>query len=166
MKKRIDHRIDIPADRFYETVYFNEDFNAKLYAALSFRERRLLAHEDRGDTVYREVLQIPERDLPGAVKKAMGADQLAYTEKSTFHRKTGKVDVDIVSSVRPDKVKVHGTFWIEPDGPDHCRRFFELAVKVDIFAIGGMVEKLIMDDVVRGYDKSAEFTNRWLRENR
>jgi hypothetical protein len=166
MKKRIDHRVEISADNFYETIYFNEDFNAKLYAALRFRERRILKQEDRGDTVYREVLQVPERDLPGPIKKALGAEQLAYTEKSLYDRKTGKVDIDIVSSVKPDKVKVQGVFWVEPAGPDHCQRLFELEVKVDIFAIGGMIEKLIMEDVVRGYDQSADFTNRWLAEHR
>jgi len=165
MKKRIDHRVDIAADKFYDTIYFNEGFNAKLYAALKFRERRILQQEDRGDTIYREVLQVPERDLPGPIKKALGTEQLSYTEKSLYHKKTGKVDVDIVSSVKPDKVKVQGTFWVEPDGPSHCHRLFELEVKVDIFAIGGMIEKMVMEDVVRGYDQSAEFTNRWLAEH-
>lgn len=164
MKKRIEHRVDIAADAFYDAIYFNEDFNAKLYDQLGFRERKILKQEDRGDTIYREVLQIPERDLPGPVKKVVGADQLAYTEKSSYHKKTGKVDIDIVSSIKPDKIKSKGVFWVEPDGPNACKRIFDFEVVVHIFAIGGVVEKLIMDDVVRGYDKSADITNRYLRE--
>ena len=166
MKKRIEHRIDIAADQFYEKVYFDEAFNAKLYADLGFRERRVLKLEDRGDVVYREILQVPERDLPGPVKKVMGGEQLAYTEKGTWHKKTGRVEIEIVSSVKPDKSKSKGIFSIEPDGPSACKRVFDFEVKVDIFAIGGMIEKVIMDDVVKGYDRSAEFTNRWLREHR
>ena len=165
MKTHMEHVIDLPADQYFDRIYFNEDFNEALYKELKFRERSILVERDDGDTIYREVRQVPERDLPGPVKKVLGASEFAYVEKSTYHKANKSIDLVVVSSVKPDKVKTTGRFWIEPLDDNRCKRLLDFEVKVSIFGLGGVVEQLVMQDLESSYDRSAAFTNRYIREN-
>lgn len=165
MKLRTEHLIDVAADEFFEKVFYNEEFNDDLFRQLDFRERTVLTHEDRGDTVFRSVRQVPERELPKAVLKAMGAARLEYTENTTWHKSTGMVDVEVISSVKPDKIKIAGKLWVEPAGEGRCKRMFEMDVTVKVFGIGSMVEKQIVEETRQSYDKSAEITKQYLATN-
>ncbi len=165
MKAHIENIIDVSADEFYDKVFFDEAFSDALYKELKFRERELVVQEDRGDTIYREVRQVPDRDLPGAVKKLLGAARLEYVEKSTTNKAQNRSEIEVVSSIKPDKIKVRGAFWVEPHGEGKCKRVFDVEVKVSIFGVGGLVEKLVLEDVRKSYDVAADFTNQWLAEH-
>ena len=165
MDIRTEHTLEIDADEYYDKIYFNEEFNAMLYKELGFKERTVLVQEDRGDTVYREVKQVPVRELPKILLKALGAAQLEYVEKGTYHKAKRLVEIEVVPSVKPDRINVKGRFWIEPVSPGRCRRIFELSVKASIFGIGGAIEKQIAEETRKSYDDSAEITARYIREN-
>ena len=165
MKTTIAHPINISADEFFEKIYYNEEFSDALYKKLKFKERKLLTMEDRDGEIYREVLQVPERDLPGAVKKLLGASRLEYTEQTTFKKGGLEADVKVVTSIKPDKIKVRGRFWVEPMGEGKCNRCLELEVKVGIFGIGGLVERTIIDELKKSYEFAAGYTNDWLRDH-
>lgn len=166
MQARVEHIIDLPADLFFDEIYFNEDFNRHLYKELDFKERTVLEQVDRGDTIFRRVRQVPLRDIPGPFQKALRGASLAFEEESLYHKGQQRAEIVVISSIKPDKVKISGTFWIESDGPDRCKRLFDVDVNVSIFGVGPMVEKLIIADIVKGHDKSAVLTNRHIRENR
>lgn len=165
MQIRLEHTINLSADEFFDRIYFNEEFNSRLYVELGFKERVVLELVDEHDTIFRRVRQVPLRDIPGPLKKALRGASLAYEEESLYHKGQQRADIVVISAIQPDKVKVSGTFWIESDGPDRCKRLFEVDVKVNIFAVGAMVEKLILADIVKGHDKSADVTNRYVREH-
>jgi hypothetical protein len=62
-----------------------------------------------------------------------------------------------------EKVECAGTIEFRPvDGG--VRRLVEGAIKVKLFGVGGMVEKLIVADIERSYVKAAAFTQRWIDE--
>lgn len=165
MQIRLEHTIDLTADQFFDRIYFNEEFNRRLHEELGFRERVVLEQVDQGDTIFRRVRQVPLHDIPDPFKKALRGASLAYEEETLYHKAQQRADIVVISSIKPDKVKVSGTFWIETDGPDRCKRLFDVDVKVNIFAVGPMVEKLILKDIVKGHDKSADVTNRYIREH-
>jgi hypothetical protein len=164
MQIRVEHTIDLPADQFFEHIYFNEDFNNHLFQELAFKERAVLEQVDQGDTIFRRVRLVPVRDIPRPFKKALRGASLAFEEQTRFHKLQQRADIVVIPAIKPDKVKVCGTFWIESDAPDRCKRLFEVDVKVNVFAVGPMAEKLILADIVKGHDKAAEVTNRYIRE--
>jgi len=165
VKLKTEHLLDVAADEFFDKVFYNDEFNDSLFEQLDFKERSVLSQDDRGDTIVRSVRQVPERELPKAILKVMGAARLEYTENTTYHKDSGVVDIDIVSSIKPDKVKISGKLWVEPAGDGQCKRMFELDVNVKIFGVGGVLEKQIVDETRQSYDKSAELTQQYLHAN-
>ncbi len=165
MQLRVEHTIDLPADRFFDDIYFNEDFNSRLFAELNFKERSVLEQVDRGESILRRVRQVPLRDLPEPFKAALGGASLGYEEQTLFHKASQRADIVVIPTIKPDKLKITGTFWVEPDGPDRCSRLFDVTVKLSIFGVGPIVEKLILADIAKSHDVSAEFTNRYIREH-
>lgn len=165
MQVRVEHTIDLPADQFFDHIYFNEDFNSRLYDELGFKERVVLEQVDEGDKIFRRVRHVPLRDIPGPFQKALRGASLAYEEESRYHKEQQRADIVVITSIKPDKVKISGTFWIEADGLERCKRLFEVEVKVHIFGVGPVVEKLIVADIVKGHDQSADITNCYIREN-
>ena len=61
----------------------------------------------------------------------------------------------------PDKISSNGTFSFRQDGNAVVRRV-DGDVKVNIFGIGGIVERGIIADVEKSYAQAAEFTQRWI----
>lgn len=163
MKTRIEHTFDLPADQFFEKVFYNEEFNEQLFKKLNFKEREVHT-EDRGDTIYRVVRQVPERDIPGPVKKVLGSGRLEYEERSTYRKGGLHADIEVIPSLKPEKVKIHGKFWVEPMGDARCRRIFELEVKVSVFGVGGLIEKTIIKETEESYDTASRLTAEYLRD--
>jgi hypothetical protein len=64
-----------------------------------------------------------------------------------------------------DKLSIKGEMWTEPAGEGKIRRIFKADVTCKIFGIGGMIEKRIVSDLEKSYDKAAQFTNQYIAEN-
>jgi hypothetical protein len=165
MQLRVEHTIDLPANQFFEQIYFNEDFNQRLHEQLGFKERFVLEQVDQGDKIFRRVRQVPLRDIPGPFQKALRGASLAYEEETLYHKSRHRAEIVVVSTFVPEKVKIRGAYWIESAGPAHCKRHFEVDVNVNIFAVGRTAEKLILADVAKAHDESAEITNHFIRDH-
>lgn len=165
MQILIEHTIDLPANQFFDHIYFNEDFNRCLYEELGFKERVVVEQVEHSDTIFRRIKLTPSRDIPVAFQRALRGASLGYEEQTTYRKAQQRAEIVVISNIKPDKVQVSGVFWIEPDGSARCKRLFEVAVQVNIFAVGPMAEKLILADIVRGHDKSASVTNHYIREH-
>ncbi len=165
VKVDLSHLIDIAPDQFFEDLFFNEDYNAEMYRTLDFKERTVLEKEDRGDTIYRRVRQVPNRTIPGAIQKVIRVERIEYNETSTYNKRTGRVTIEIQPGIMPDRIKSKGELWVEPAGPGRCTRRFVLDIEVKMFGIGGLMEKEIAKDVTASYDKSAAFTNRYIADH-
>jgi hypothetical protein len=59
-------------------------------------------------------------------------------------------------------VKVEMT--TKPDGENRCRRRARAEVVAKIFGVGGILEKRLLADLEKSYQKSADFTNRYIAE--
>jgi len=163
---RITHEIDCNEETFWSKCFFDEEFTRKLFLeALSFPVWRILKQETRPDgSTFRSVETQPKlENVPGPMKKLIG-DKLSYTESGTYSKDKRRYEFEIVPSTLTDKTKITGVMYCEPIGEKKIRRVVEVKVEVKVFAIGGMVEEKIGDDVRLNYDKAAAFTNQWVRE--
>jgi hypothetical protein len=63
-----------------------------------------------------------------------------------------------------DKITIEIAMWTEPSGENKLRRIVEGTVTAKIFGVGGMLEKKMISDLERSYEKTATFTNQFIQE--
>ena len=72
--------------------------------------------------------------------------------------------MQVVPNRMSDKIKVDVEMWTEALGENQCKRFARATATAKIFGIGGMLEKKLLSDLERSYEKSATFTNSFVSE--
>ena len=160
------HEIETDEDTYWWKIVFDEAFNKKMYVGhMHFPEWSLLESTDSESELTRKVRVEPEvGNLPGPVKKVLG-DKLSYLEEGTFDKKTKRYRFKVTPSSLADRTKVAGEMWVETLGPKKIARMCKISVEVKVFAIGGMVEKRIADDLRGSYDRGTAYTNDYLENN-
>jgi len=163
-KARIEHTFHCSAKTFQD-LFLGEAYNQALFQGhLRFPIWKVTSEREDGSRTYRTIEVEPYvPDLPGVIQKVVG-DNLRYREEAYFDRATGKYHVSVVPNRLADKIFVSGVQSVEELGPDKCRRIFQANVEVKIFAVGSLIEKRIVHDLVKSYDIGAVFTEKYLAE--
>ena len=162
---RIEHVFNCSEDTFWDKIFFDDEFNRRLYSeALEFPVFDVEANDDRGDSVSRVTNVVPKLGpMPGPLKKLIG-DGLGYKEEGTYEKKTRRYTTTITPNKLADKMKIKGLMYTEAAGDGKCTRIFECNVVAKVFGVGGLLEKQIIGDMKTSYDKAAEFTNQYISE--
>ncbi|MCK5688224.1 DUF2505 family protein [Myxococcota bacterium] len=160
MKFKVEHVFEGISLKDYEDLYFEEDFNMKLSSALKM-ERELLARDVDNGKIHRESKVAPERSVPAPVAKIIGGDKIEYVEHVDYKFGSNRGIWKTISSVITEKIKSDGNFGFE-ETPKGIKRWIDGEVKVKIFGVGGMVEKLIVSDIEKSYNDAAKFTQKWI----
>ncbi len=148
----------------FAAVYFSEDFNTAVAPHVGMKVRALESLEVLEDgKEVRRVKMVPSVNLPKPVQKLTGGADIVYYEVSTYDPQTQTVDYKIDSDAN-DTVDVRGRISFLPAGSG-TRRLIEGTVKVSIFGLGGIIEKLIENEVKKGYDKIGAFMQTYIADN-
>jgi len=159
----MQHELDCTPERFWQ-LFFDRDFNEKLFAALEFPEWKLLDQRDEEKEIVRIVKATPKMEAPGPVAKVLGSS-FGYTEESRFDKATKTQRFVIKPTTMADKLRNEGTVRCEPVGEGRCRRVVEVLAEAKIFGVGGMIESSLEKSFRTGWQKSADFINRWVKEH-
>jgi hypothetical protein len=162
-KFTMNHDLDCGTERFWK-LFFDRDFNAKLYQALEFPEWTLVEQREEEKEIHRVVRATPKLDVPGPVAKVLG-DRFSYTETGRFDRASNVYTFAIKPSSMADKMKNEGKITCEPRGEGKSRRVVDVTLEAKIFGIGGLLEGSFEKSYRGGYGKGAEFINRWAKEH-
>lgn len=164
--RHIAHEFDCSAETFWERLFFVDDYITALFRDwLKFERWDIVERYDTADGLVRVIEAVPPvRDLPGPIKKAMkhGA---GYTERGEYFRSQSLYTVQATPKSMADKVTVTGEMRVAPIAEGRCRRTYDAYVEARIFGVGSLVENKVLDDLVKSYDKSADFTRRWLLDH-
>ena len=162
---RVEHSFKCSEETFWTKVFFDDEYNRRLFQEiLKFPVWRVLKSEEHGDEVHRTIEAAPPiGDLPGALKAVVG-DSAGYEERGVFNKKTRRYRVQVVPNRMSDKISVVVEMWTEPLGDAQCKRFARATATAKIFGVGGMLEKKMLSDLERSYEKSASFTNTFIAE--
>ncbi|MEP7049842.1 MAG: DUF2505 family protein [Pseudomonadota bacterium] len=162
---RVEHLFKCSEETFWTKVFFDDEYNRRLFQeVLKFPVWRVSKTEERGDEVLRTIEASPPiGDLPGPLKAVVG-DNAGYEERGVFNKKTRRYRVQVVPNRMADKISVVVEMWTEPAGDAQCKRFAKATATAKIFGIGGMLEKKMLSDLERSYEKSATFTNTFVAE--
>lgn len=163
MKLHIEHTfrgIELPA---YEKLYFDEAFNIELCKATHL-ERHLVRREEKGGKLERLVRIAPEREIPAPVAKVLGSGKLEYAEHITYELGKYRAHWRTEPAVLRDKIESQGTFVFEKTASG-VKRIVDGQISVKIFGLGAVIERFVVADVERSYDKASEFTQKWIDEH-
>lgn len=166
MDLELRHELACSGSTYFEKCVLVKAFNERLYNdVLKFPKFELVEQTDEGDVVRRKVrIEPPLTGLPGPAKKVLG-DRMSYLEEGSYDRKTGLYTFKTTPSTMPDKVKTYGDIRCEDKGDKRCVRIAKIHVEVKIFAVGGMIEDKIAQDLRKSYEAAATFTDAYVREN-
>lgn len=164
MRFLMRHRFPTTVASYWDTVFFDAEFNRQLYKeALQFPGYEVLAITgEPGGARTRKIRTTPKAEIPTALKGLLGGG-LVYEEDGAFDPKTGHYKLRIVPNVVPDKVSIEGDFWLEARGEKEVERFCQIDLQVKVFGIGGIAEGFIERTVRESYEKAAAFTVTYLQ---
>lgn len=162
---RVEHVFKCSEETFWTKIFFDDEYNRRLFQEiLKFPVWRVKKSEERGDEVLRTIEASPPiGDLPGALKAVIG-DNAGYEERGVFNKKTRRYQVQVVPNRMADKISVNIEMWTEALGDAQCKRFARATATAKIFGVGGVLEKKLLGDLERSYEKSATFTNTYVSE--
>lgn len=162
---RVEHAFNCSEETFWTKIFFDDEYNRRLFSErLKFSAWRELQREERDGKIYRTIEAAPPiGDLPGALKAVVG-DNAGYQEKGVFDRAKRLYSVEVIPNRLADKINIKLQMTTTPDGDERCRRQVTGSVAAKIFGVGGMLEKKLIADMEKSYEKSAAFTNAFLAE--
>lgn len=161
MKFRVVHEVNVPADKYWQYL-MDPELEAAVAKALNLAVWQVYDAGDQGGRFVRKVHVVPDVVLPGPLKKLVG-ESIGYTQTDMVPKTGTQYEWTAVPDALADKASMTGTFAIEPAGEGRARRTIAGEVNVKIFAIGGMVEKFVVDELEKNYLKAAREQERWIR---
>jgi hypothetical protein len=103
-----------------------------------------------------------QRELPGVVKKVLGADRLSYEliqhmDDERFHMRW-----EIVPPISRDRFHGAGEFWLEAvEGG--CIRRVTGSIEIRLPIVGGRIESLLATEISKGHAANAKTATDWLK---
>jgi hypothetical protein len=159
----IRNTFDVDIDTFWSKVFFDPEYNRKLYEeGLKFGYELLEKKELDGGVVERRIRTEPRLEAPAVVKKLVG-DSIQYEEKGRFDPKKRVWSFKITTSKMSDKIDISGEYWVEARG-NKIERIVKTDIDVKIFGVGKAVAAFVEKSTRESYEKAARFTNTWLKE--
>jgi hypothetical protein len=161
----VEHTFNCSEATFWDRIFLDPEYNERLFKTeLKFPQWREVSREERGGALHRVVEVVPYvGELPGALKAVIG-EGIGYEERGVLDRNAKSYKVVVVPNKMADKLSIKVDLWTSADGDKRCRRKARAEANVKIFGLGGTIEKRILSDLERSYQKSADFTNRFIAE--
>ena len=166
-ERRIEHLYSCSESVFWDEIFLDPDYNRRAYLdVLKFERWEVIEEREQGDQVHRTIEATPPApDLPAALERLI-SEGLGYTEHGVFDRKARRYRLQVTPKSLGSRLSISGELFTEPTGPEQCRRVYVGTVKAKAFGVAGMIEKLILDDLAKSYEKVARFTNQFIEERK
>lgn len=103
----------------------------------------------------------PRKELPAVAQRALGTPRFTYVQIVDSDDSTMTTSWKVVTDVLSDKVTCGGTSRVVP-APEGCERVIEGEIKVAIPLVGGAIEKVVLEQLSRSYDRAADVIRDWL----
>jgi hypothetical protein len=163
MQSTVRDRFEIGKDAFWRDVFFHRPFLERLYReALRCDSFEILSETgDLASGLSRRLRFSQKVDAPAPVRKLFG-ETATMEEEGRFDPASGTWSFHLVPGTMPDKVTIRGKTWLEPEGTNQVTRVSEMSFSVNIFAVGGLVEKYIAKETKEGIEKQARFIREYL----
>jgi hypothetical protein len=161
VKLNVRHRFDCTPETFWE-MYWDEAFDEALRAESGVTREILEEREDEG-VLIRRIRITPDRELPGPAAALLGAKKLVYEQENKWDRAANVLHWRVIPTILPGKLDASGTFRVEAV-PGGCEQVVEGNISVNVLFVGGQIEKAVVSEVEKSYDKTAAISRAWLKK--
>lgn len=163
MKMHIRHRFDCSAQRLWDLVLDQAYQDA--VDSNSGLSRELLSERKSAKELIRKIRFTPDKTLPPAMARAVGKDKMSYVQDQRWKLDEHKMFWTVVPDVMGERVRSKGEFQLRALGPEQVERIVTGEITASIPLMGSRVEKLVVADIEKGYERTAELTRTWLLEH-
>ena len=101
---------------------------------------------------------VEKLDAPAAIRKIFG-ETSAFEEDSVWREGSNVIDMDILPEKMAKKMSLKGRYIVDDQGDGTCKVTLEMEVKVKIFGLGGLIEKMATKEVPHTFGKDAKYFN-------
>lgn len=159
------HDFDCDPDTYWQRVFLSAEYNRTLFLErLRFEQWEITSQVETSDGMRRTVRAVPRvGDLPGPIK-ALLKNGAGYTEVGEYFRSQSRFSIQITPNSLADRLKISAELRVEPLPNGRCRRTQTTNVEAKVFGVGGMLEKLLLDDIEKSYGPSTTLTEEWLKQ--
>lgn len=160
MKMLVRHRFDCSAQRLWDLVL--DDAYQEAVDAQSGLTRELLSERKSARELIRKIRFTPDKTLPPAMARAVGKDKMSYVQEQRWKLGELKMFWTVVPDVMGDRVRSKGDFQLRALGPAQVERLVTGEISANIPLMGSRVEKMVVADIEKGYERTADLTRDWL----
>jgi hypothetical protein len=162
VKLLVRHTFDCTPERFWQ-MYWDPEFDAMMRRNAAV-QRELLEERREGDVVVRRLRITPERELPAAASALVGAKKLVYEQENRWDERNNVLHWRVIPTVLPGKLDAHGNFRVNAV-PGGCEQVVEGEINVNVRFVGGQIEKFVVAEVEKSYEKTAATSREWLAKH-
>lgn len=159
MKMDIRHRFDCTPDEFWQ-MYWDDAFAEQLNEGSSV-QRELVEERIEGDLLVRRIKFTPQQELPSAAASILGATRLEYEQENRYDQVAKILQWRVIPTILPGKLCASGTVEVHPAGSG-CEQVVAGEIKVQVPLIGGRIEKAVVAEVEKSWNRTAEVCRGWL----
>jgi hypothetical protein len=159
MQIRIAHRFPVPPRAYWDGTR-SPDLDDEM-ARESEVDVQVLERRRDGPHSFDRLRMMPRKELPGLAQRALGTQRLSYVQEVEADEAAMTTTWRVVPDVLADKVRCQGTSRVVAT-PEGCERIIEGEIKVAIPLVGGAVEKIVMEQIERSYERAAAVIRRHL----
>lgn len=159
MEIRISHTFECDPRAYWETAW-KADLEKELRAEAEV-DFTLLEERVEGPVTFTRTRIAPRRELPLIAAKALGQKSFSYVQEVEANREELTTRWRVVPDILSTKIRCEGASRVVAT-PDGCERVIDGEIDVTVPLIGGAVERQIVAEITRSYDRAAEVIRRHL----
>lgn len=159
MDIRITHTFPCTPAAYWE-VTSRPQVDAEMRAA-GDADFETLSERAEGDRQHSRRRVTARSELPLVVRRALGRDRLSYVQEVETDNAAFSTTWKVIPDVLADRVRCSGTTRVVPT-PAGCERRIEGVIEVGVPLVGGTIEKFIVTELERSWNRAAEVVRRHL----
>jgi len=145
-------------------LYWDPELEARLRRG-STVGREVVEERQEGSVTIRRVRVTPQQELPGPAAAILGTKKLVYEQESRYDAARGVIDWQVVPSFLPGKLDAKGSIKVDP-APGGCVMVVDGHIDVHVRFVGGQIEKAVVAEVEKSYDRVATEVKALLAERK
>lgn len=143
-------------------MYWDDGFDAIVQAG-SGVDREVIEQRTEGSVIVRRLRFTPHDELPTPVAKVIGSPKLVYEQLNRFDPDAGRMSWEVLPTFLPGKLNARGTLTAA-EVPSGSEMRVDGEITVNVMFIGGQIEKQVVSQIEKGYQKMHAAGLTWLRE--
>ncbi|HEV7554345.1 MAG TPA: DUF2505 family protein [Kofleriaceae bacterium] len=143
-------------------LYLDDAYDRAQYIdGLHYPSYELVERTETDAEIRRTTRIMPKLDLPGPVAKLFG-HRFGYLEAGRFDKPTQVWTSTTTPNMLQGKLHTRTIVRVEPAGDARCKRIIELEIEAKVFAIGGLVESSLENNLRTGWAGVLAYMNKRL----